>query len=149
MKMNKPQYTKMVVTITTILFIVTLFSCLWYMFYITFSGLGETVDYIVATTALSVMGGIYGMVLRSYMSKSGLENVATIRKSVYKEIMNTRLEYDEKVLILKKKYEIDQNEFDEIEDEAPFKEMSEAVLSQTISKIDDVDSLNESEPTEC
>lgn len=148
MKMNKPQYTKVVVTITTILFVVTLFSCLTYMFYITFSGLGETVDYIVATTALSVMGGIYGMVLRSYMSKSGLENVAKIRSTVYKEIMNTRLEYDEKLLRLKKYYGIDQDIIDEIENEAPFKNLSDMVVSQTTQKLDSVDSINESEPDE-
>ncbi len=146
--MNRPQYTKIVVSITTILFIITLLSCLGFMFYITLTHNGDVVDYIVCTTAITVMGGLYGVVLKGYMSKSGLENIAKIRSNVYKEIMNTRLEYDEKLLRLKKYYGIDQDIIDEIENEAPFKNLSDMVVSQTTQKLDSVDSINESEPNE-
>lgn len=145
---KKPQYTKIVVSITTILFILVLLASFSFMFYITLSGPNSFVDYAVPTTSITVMGSIYAIILKGYMSKSGLENVANIRKSVYKEIMDTRLEYDEKVLRLKRMYGVDQYMIDDIENNAPFKNLSDMVVSQTTNKLDQVDSVNESEPNE-
>lgn len=144
--MKKPQFSKVMVVITTILFVLTLIVCLGFLFLMSFLSNGQIVDYIVATTSLSVVAGIYGMVLKNYLSKSGLENCASIRNDSYKNIMSTRLEYIEGVIQLRQKYNVDQYTIDQIEQESPFDELSDSNLNQSVSKLDMVDSVNSEEP---
>lgn len=146
MERKKPQFSKVMVGITTVIFVGTLLFCLCFMLYMNINRTGEFVDYVVCTTALTVVSGLYGLVLKNYLSKSGLENVAAIRKGVYKEIMDTRLEYDARVLELRQQYNVEQYELDDIENNAPFKNLSDSVIGQTTTKLDQVDSLHEEEP---
>lgn len=143
--MNK-SFSKLIAIVNIVLFIFTLITSFGIMIYLSINNLGETVDYALCISAIGVVAGLLGLTMRSYYSKAGLENVAQIRKSVYREVMDVRLEYDQKVLELRQQYGVSQEEIDEIEDNGPFKEMSENVLGQTTNKLDEVDTLNEAEP---
>ena len=141
-----PQFSKIMVVITTILFTLTLVISFVFMIYMSVFASGDVVEYVVATTALSVVAGLYGLVLKSYLSKSGLENSMHIRNEAYKNIMHTRLEYIEGVILIKQKYGLDQSEIDDIESESPFNDLSDDAINQTVNKINTVDAINDAEP---
>lgn len=83
---------------------------------------------------------------KHYYSKSGLQNVTYIRNDVYEKILNVRLKFIEENIKLQKKYNVSQEEIEEIEINSPFVEISESFLSGTSVKLDEVQGLSEAEP---
>lgn len=143
---EKMQFSKVMVVITTILFILTLIASFSFMFFIGLYKTDAIVDYVVATTALTVVSGLYGAVLKYYLSKSARENTLHIKNDAYTNVMNTRLEYIEGVIKLRTKYGIDQCVVDEIEAESPFDDLSESALNQMVNRIDTAEAKDDEEP---
>lgn len=142
---HKKEYSKILATIILIIFIVVLIYSLLFMTYLVMSESANVYDFAIVTSALTITGGLLGATCKYYYNKSGLQNVALIRNDTYKEIMKVRLEYDKEILDLKKVYGVDDNTIDEIENEAPFKSMSENAIGQTVSSLDSSDASNSAE----
>jgi hypothetical protein len=147
MKKNKHiEYSKILASASLIIFLLTLTISLFSMIYIMINGDPSLIDATIFVTSISVTGSLYGVTVKHYYSKSGLQNVAQIRKDTYREVMKVRLDYDEEKLKLINKYNVDECTIDEIEANAPFKDMSDSVIGQMTDKLNEVDSVNEAEP---
>lgn len=143
---RKFEYSKLIATASLLLFLCTLLYGYIIMTYLILSESATLYDLAFFVTAITITGGVYMTTTKHYYSKSGLQNTAHIRNNVYKQIMKVRLNYIEEVLKLQQKYNVSEMEISEIEMNSPFVEMSESFLSGTSMKLDEVQSLNESEP---
>ena len=143
---RKIEYSKILPTVSMILFVITLTVGFIAMFYLILNGIETVYDLAFFISGITITGGIWSMTNKYYYSKTGLQNVASIRKSTYEEVMNVRLKYIEEVVKLKKKYNIDDDEINSIDSDAPFEELSNSALSSITNKLDEVDNQNSAEP---
>ena len=93
-----------------IIFIYTLYQVLHFQF-----NTDSFVDTAVFCTSLTVVGGILGTAIIQYFKKSATENIPKIQTSLYKDTMDIRLEYNEKMMELKHKYNMTNDDIYEIE----------------------------------
>jgi hypothetical protein len=112
MKEPKFQFSKILTLASLALFI----WCLAQGFYI---DLTQAFDTAVYVTAITVSGGIFGLCLKSYMSKSKAENIYKIQRSMYKDIMTIKLTYNETMMQLIQKYHITQSDIDMADNLSP------------------------------
>lgn len=145
---RKPEYSKILPTVSMILFVVTLIVGFIAMFYLIINNIETLYDLAFFVSAITITGGIWSMTNKCYYSKTGLQNVASIRKSTYEEVMKVRLNYIEEVLKMRDKYNIDDSDISDIENSSPFQELSDSVLSSITSKLDDADEQSSSDPAE-
>ena len=99
------QFSKLLTIGSLVLFIWTLSKGL----YIDFTEVFDTTVYV---TAITISGGIFGVCLKSYMSKSKAENIYKIQKTMYEDIMNIKLHYNEEMMKLISQYNVTQDEID-------------------------------------
>ena len=122
MKESKIQFSKLLTLGSLILFIWSLFQG----FTTDFTQVYDTTVYV---TAITISGGIFGVCLKSYMSKSKAENIYKIQKTIYEEIMNIKLQYNEAMMKLVQKYQITQNDIDMIDMDSPINDGVNDILS--------------------
>lgn len=91
-------YSKMLPIITGLLFIGCLYICL-------ISPFAATLETAIIVAALTVTGSIFGTAILWYMKKAQAENTVTLKTIVYETAAKTKLEYLEKTLQLKSKYD--------------------------------------------
>ena len=96
---NKIQFSKMLTILSFMMFVWTLYSGFSASF-------NQLYDISVYVTAITVSGGIFGVCLKSYMSKSKAENIYKVQKTMYEDIMDIKLYYNEEMMKLIQKYTI-------------------------------------------
>lgn len=99
------QFSKLLTIGSLVLFIWTLSKGL----YIDFTEVFDTTIYV---TAITISGGIFGVCLKSYMSKSKAENIYKIQKTMYEDVMDIKLHYNEEMMKLISQYNVTQDEID-------------------------------------
>lgn len=122
MKESKIQFSKLLTLGSLLLFIWTLFQG----FTTDFTQVYDTTVYV---TAITISGSIFGVCLKSYMSKSKAENIYKIQKTIYEEIMNIKLQYNEAMMKLVQKYQITQNDIDMVDIDSPINDGVNDILS--------------------
>lgn len=121
-KAPKIQFSKLLTIGSLSLFIWTLFKGL----YIDYTSVYDTTVYV---TAITISGGIFGVCLKAYMSKSKAENIYKVQKTMYEDIMGIKLKYNEQMMQLIKEYQITQDEIDINDMSNPISEGVESVIS--------------------
>lgn len=114
------QFSKLLTIGSLVLFIWTLSKGL----YIDFTEVFDTTIYV---TAITISGGIFGVCLKSYMSKSKAENIYKIQKTMYEDIMDIKLHYNEEMMKLISQYNVTQDEIDMSDTTNPINDGVEAV----------------------
>ena len=122
MMKNKLQFSKFLTTFTALLFI----WCLFEGFHTDFTIILDTAVYV---TSITVSGGIFGLCLKSYMSKSKAENIYKIQHGMYEDIMNIKLSYNEKMMKLLQEYQLTQSDIDMADIDSPINDGVNDILS--------------------
>lgn len=130
-KITKFQFSKLIIIVLFIVFICTLYSAIQYL-----SNADSYLDTAVFCTAITVIGGMLGSALIQYFKKSSTENLPKIQTSLYKDTMNIRLEYNKHMMELKHKYNLTDDDICEIENQSQIDEISDSVLNQAVSELD-------------
>ena len=125
---EKFQYSKLLPIITGIIFV----GCLYHVFSI---NLENYVDLTVMATSITVSGGIFGSTILGYVKKAQSENNVKLKIEMYKVASSERLKYNERMMILKKKYEFSDEQISEIEIESPMNGYENEALSAIQSTI--------------
>ena len=141
---KKLTYSKLIVLITAIIFIV----CLLLSFYAFLtSTVDNAIDTTVLVTSITVSGGIFGSNLCWYSKKAAGENNYKLRMALYKDSTETRLKYNEEMMKIMKKYDISEEDIEKINDSTDIDDMMDNALNDTVSNLDenrdDCSSLNE------
>ena len=121
-KAPKIQFSKLLTIGSLLLFVWTLFKGL----YIDYTSVYDTTVYV---TAITISGGIFGVCLKAYMSKSKAENIYKVQKTMYEDIMGIKLKYNEQMMQLIKEYQITQDEIDINDMSNPITEGVESIIS--------------------
>lgn len=93
-------------------------------------------DSAIFCACVVAVSGILGAIVTKYLNNSNSENVPRIQLNLYKESLNLRLRYNEKMMKLRNKYKITQDEVYEIENESHIDEVSDNILNNAISELD-------------
>ena len=141
---KKLTYSKLIVLITAIIFVV----CLLLSFYAFLTSTVDTaIDTTVLVTAITVSGSIFGSNLCWYSKKAAGENNYKLRMALYKDSTETRLKYNEEMMKLMKEYDISEEDIEKINDSADIDDMMDNALNDTVNNLDenrdDCSSLNE------
>lgn len=144
--MKKIEYSKILATVSMLLFVCTLIYGYVVMTNLIIHETATLFDLTFFVSAITITGGVFMTTAKHYYSKSGLQNTTHIRNGVYEQILKVRLQFIEENLKLQQKYNVSQDEINEIEMESPFVDISESFLGGTTMKIDEVQSIHESEP---
>lgn len=100
---NKIQFSKILTILSFMMFVWTLYCGFSASF-------NQLYDISVYVTAITVSGGIFGVCLKSYMSKSKAENIYKVQKTMYEDIMDIKLYYNEEMMKLIQKYNLNQED---------------------------------------
>lgn len=109
---NKVQFSKILTILSAVLFI----WCLLEGFNTHF---GEVYDTTVYVTSITVSGSIFGLCLKSYMSKAKAENIYKVQHGMYEDIMNIKLKYNECMMQLIQEYQMTQSDVDMVDMDSP------------------------------
>ena len=119
---NKVQFSKILTILSAVLFI----WCLLEGFNTHF---GEVYDTTVYVTSITVSGSIFGLCLKSYMSKAKAENIYKVQHGMYEDIMNIKLSYNESMMKLIQQYQLTQEDIDMNDNFSPINDGVEDVLN--------------------
>jgi hypothetical protein len=89
----------------------------------------QVYDTTIYVTAITISGGIFGVCLKSYMSKSKAENIYKIQRTMYEDIMNIKLSYNESMMKLIKQYQLTQDDIDMNDNISPINNGIDDVLN--------------------
>ena len=129
---GKIQFSKLIVLITCVIFIVCLYNGL------TINVEGYT-DLTVIATTITVSGGMFGSAIIYYLKKSQSENNVKLKIELYKVASEERLKYNEQMMILKQKYTLSDEDVMTIEDNSPMDDFE----SEALSSIQEVINMSE------
>ena len=118
----KIQFSKLLTIGSLLLFVWTLFKGL----YIDYTSVYDTTVYV---TAITISGGIFGVCLKAYMSKSKAENIYKVQKTMYEDIMDIKLKYNQQMMKLIQEYQITQDEIDMNDMSNPISEGVDSIIS--------------------
>ena len=118
----KIQFSKLLTIGSLLLFIWTLLKGL----YIDYTSVYDTTVYV---TAITISGGIFGVCLKAYMSKSKAENIYKVQKTMYEDIMDIKLKYNQQMMKLIHEYQISQDEIDINDMSNPISEGADSIIS--------------------
>ena len=121
-KEPKIQFSKLLTIGSLLLFIWTLLKGL----YIDYTSVYDTTVYV---TAITISGGIFGVCLKAYMSKSKAENIYKVQKTMYEDIMDIKLKYNQQMMKLIQQYQISQDEIDINDMSNPISEGVDSIIS--------------------
>ena len=93
-------------------------------------------DTAIFCACITAVSGILGAILVKYLNNSNAENIPRIQMNLYDESLSKRLQYNEKMLQMKRKYSADDYEIQEIENDSHMDEVCESILNQSISELD-------------
>ena len=118
----KIQFSKLLTIGSLLLFVWTLLKGL----YIDYTSVYDTTVYV---TAITISGGIFGVCLKAYMSKSKAENIYKVQKTMYEDIMDIKLKYNQQMMKLIQEYQITQDEIDMNDMSNPISEGVDSIIS--------------------
>ena len=121
-KEPKIQFSKLLTIGSLLLFVWTLLKGL----YIDYTSVYDTTVYV---TAITISGGIFGVCLKAYMSKSKAENIYKVQKTMYEDIMDIKLKYNKQMMKLIQEYQISQDEIDMNDMSNPISEGVDSIIS--------------------
>lgn len=119
---NKIQFSKVLTIFSAVLFI----WCLFEGFKTDFTLVYDTAVYV---TSITVSGGIFGLCLKSYMSKAKAENIYKVQHGMYEDIMHIRLNYNERMMQLSQQYQMTQSDIDMVDIDSPICEGSNDIMN--------------------
>ena len=93
-------------------------------------------DSAIFCACIVAVSGILGAIVTKYLNNSNSENIPRIQLELFKNSMNIRLQYNEKMLKLQNKYGVTSEELHEIENDSHMDDVSESILNQAISELD-------------
>ena len=96
----------------------------------------QVYDTTVYVTAITISGGIFGVCLKSYMSKSKAENIYKVQRAMYEDIMDIKLKYNEGMMKLNQQYNMTQDDINMIDSVSPIDEGVDSVLNDMRENID-------------
>lgn len=134
-------WSKILLIITGIIFIAVIsvsFGCLIIM-------KENMYDTAIFVTSITVSGSIFGSNLCWYSKKSTSENHYKLRLSMYEDIINDRLYFNEEMMKLKKKYGTSEEDISDIDDSGEIDELMNDEFSNMHGKMDEDRDLAESE----
>lgn len=123
--MNKEprlQFSKMLTLGSLALFIWALFQG----FTTDFTVIYDTTVYV---TAITMSGGIFGVCLKAYMSKSKAENIYKVQRTMYEDIMHIKLQYNEAMMKLTQQYNLTQDDIDMSDINSPINEGVDDIIN--------------------
>lgn len=131
MKNKKIRTSKIIMWLFILLFIYVIFKGVNY----DFSSLSY-MDTAIFCACITAVSGILGAILVKYLNNSNAENIPRIQMDLYKESLKLRLKYNQDMLDIKRSYNIDNYEIEEIENDSHMDEVCESILNQAISELD-------------
>lgn len=131
--MKKVQYSKLLPIASAIIFIV----CLYMGYTADFSTMIDASFYV---TAISLSGGLCATTTIWYMKKAQSENTVKLKTELYKVASDERYKYNEKMIMLKHKYALSNEDIEDIETDSPMDDFEQDALSDIESTIDEVQS---------
>lgn len=145
MKNNEKKFTysKATVLVTGLIFI----SCVIFTIVLYLSEkIGTVLDATAIVSLITVSGAIFGSNLCWYSKKAASENHYKLRMSLFADSAKVRLDYNEKMMELMKKYNLTQEDIDKINETGDADEMMDNSLRDVVSDLDatkdDADSTN-------
>ena len=130
-KLKKPRTSKIIMWLFIALFVYVIyqgvnfdFSSVTYM------------DTAIFCACIASVGGIVGAIVTKYYNNSNAENIPRIQMNLYKDSMDIRLDYNEKMMQLKQKYNMTDDDVYDIENQSHMDEVSDNVLNTAISELD-------------
>jgi hypothetical protein len=108
MKESRLQFSKLLTVSSLLLFV-------WALLKGFTTNFSEILDTTVYVTSITVSGGIFGMCVKSYMSKAKAENIYKVQRAMYEDIMKVKLQYNEEMMKLNRQYNMTQNDVDIID----------------------------------
>ena len=130
-KLKKPRTSKIIMWLFIALFIYVIYQGVQF----NFSGTSYT-DTAIFCACITAVGGIVGAIVTKYYNNSNAENIPRIQMNLYKESMKIRLEYNEKMMKLKKQYSMTDSDVYDIENQSNMDEVSDNILNTAISELD-------------
>lgn len=118
----KFQFSKILAIGSLVLFIISLLQGFT-------TDLSQAYDTTIYVTAITISGGIFGVCLKSYMSKSKAENIYKIQKTMYEDIMDIKLRYNEGMMQLSQKYNMTQSDIDMIDNASPISDGATNIIN--------------------
>lgn len=112
LRTRKFEFSKFVTLIVILLFIGTLISSIFYLYWSD----GNIIDSAIAVTAMTVTGGMVTLVIKHYMSKAKVENIYKIQLGMMEDLIKNRLTYNEEMYKLGKKYRLSEDKKDYTEE---------------------------------
>lgn len=128
-KNPKFQYSKILPIISLVLFCAVLIKVM----NVDYTNYFDTAVYV---SAITVSGGIFGMIVKSYNAKSKAENVSKIQLAIYNDTMKTRLWYNEQMCRIKQQYGMTDDDISEIEADSPIDDISEEQVNDMKQTLD-------------
>lgn len=128
----KPRTSKIIMWLFICLFIYVIISGVNYDFSST-----TVVDTAIFCACIASVGGILGAIITKYYNNSNAENIPKIQLNLYKQSMDIRLKYNEKMMILKNKYEMTFDDVADIESDSNMTEVTDGILDSAISELND------------
>ena len=120
-KGKKIQYSKILPIISLMIFSV----CLYEGFHADFSTIVDVSFYV---TAITISGSLTATSFIFYLRKAQQENCVTLKTEMYRVASSERLKYNEKMMALKKKYSLSDEDVSEIEDTSPMDDFEQTAL---------------------
>ena len=106
----------------------------------------ETVfDTTIFVTSITVSGSIFGSNLCWYSKKATSENHYKLRISMYEDIINDRLYFNEEMMKLKKKYNMTEEDVDDIDNSGEIDELMDDEFNDMHNKMDEDRDIAETE----
>ena len=93
-------------------------------------------DTAIFCACITAVSGILGAIITKYLNNSNCENIPKIQMGLYKDSMNLRLEYNQKMMEFKRRYGIEDDYVYQIETESHLDDVSDSILNNAISELD-------------
>ena len=140
---KKFTYSKIQVFITGVIFL----SSILFVAYLYISGkITDAFDTTAIVTIITVSGAIFGSNLCWYSKKAASENQYKLRMSLFADSARVRLDYNEKMMLLMKKYNMTQEDIDRINESGDLDDFMESSIQDVVTGLDtakdDADSEN-------
>ena len=141
---RKFTYSKILVFITGVVFL----SSILFVAYLYISGkISDGFDTTAIVTIITVSGAIFGSNLCWYSKKAASENQYKLRMSLFADSAKVRLDYNEKMMILMKKYNMSQEDVDRINESGDSDDFMESSIQDVVTGLDAAKDIADSENT--
>ena len=141
---KKFTYSKIQVFITGVIFL----SSILFVAYLYISGkITDAFDTTAIVTMITVSGAIFGSNLCWYSKKAASENQYKLRMSLFADSAKVRLDYNEKMMVLMKKYNMTQEDIDRINESGDSDDFMESSIQDVVTGLDTAKDIADSENT--